>query len=145
MDEQPKGSNPTVTVATKDSVYLCPTCQSPYLEKSALTGGTAKCLACAWAGQADQLIEQEISHQFAGKDEIMVVFLRELSTMLAQTTAKPLGDMLVKWGFLQQPVKTETLVRYMRRISFAVGKAVIEERQAQEAERVAKAKLRTMS
>jgi hypothetical protein len=125
---------------TKEFSYFCPKCGSPSLEISQLAGGDASCKACKWKGQREDLAAMPIQHTMGSPEQILSAFTGEMMTMLAKFAATPIISMLNKWGFLSDANDQENLkklaARYMKSIGIAATKAVFEERETIEKEKV---------
>lgn len=123
------GGAGSVTGAIQDLVYACPSCGSPSVKYSEL-GGDASCGACPWNGDSTKLIGVQFSHEFAGgRDEIIQRMMVDLRNTLASSAARSIGSFLLKWGFMDQPIKAQQLARYLAAVSRAMTVAIFVERK----------------
>lgn len=121
---------------TEGFAYFCPKCQSPSVRipkptilGSEQAGVPAHCNACSWEGPPSELIAAPFKHEFKDDTEIAETMAKDLRTMLAATAAQTYGRFLLKWGFLDQPITTAQLGRYMTNIAKAVITSVVETRK----------------
>lgn len=116
---------------TKAEAYFCPSCGAPVEVPTVLFGGPTPviCSACSWTGAHVQLAAYPFKHGFADDDAIVEAMATDLRNVLAKTAAQTYGSFLLKWGFLDQPIRAEQLGAYISAISRAVLKTVIETRR----------------
>lgn len=126
----------------KDILYVCPMCGSASVEFSELVGGAAECKACSWKGMRDDLFGVPVALDVASA-EVFMSMRNDLRRLHAES-AKQYVRFLVKWGLVdavrderQIRITDKTqVVRYMNAIASATFKAVLEEHQQMEKERV---------
>ena len=116
----------------KDLAYFCPQCQSPAIKRSALAGGAASCESCQWSGKNEDLREVPFEHDHASPDQVAARFASEFSGVIAQHLGKPLGALLLKWGFMTMEHLPQELGLYLRAVAAAAAKAVLETRHGLE-------------
>ena len=124
---------------TEASAAFCPKCGSSSIDAPLITfsGGSlpAKCTACGWAGASADLVQTSFKHEFKSDDEIAQAMMTDLRNLLAKTAAASYGSFLLKWGFLDKPIKAEQLGRYMMEIAKTTTRTIIETRKTLEEER----------
>lgn len=121
---------------TLDAAYFCPSCGSPTLESEHMVGAIlapdastpVSCRACKWTGTRQELAAVPILHEFTGSEEMVRQMVLDLRRVLVKTFTPTFGPFLLKWGFLDQPVRTEQLGRYTVAVVSAVMRAVIAEK-----------------
>lgn len=116
---------------TKETAYFCPDCGSPSVNHSVLIGGTASCNACGWKGSAEQLTAYSFEHDLGDAEQVLQLFARDMRKFVAQN-ARPLADILRKWGFLKEPIQREDFMKQLTAMTVALTKSAIEYRAAQE-------------
>jgi hypothetical protein len=121
--------------------YFCPKCHNPVDVQFQLgiVGAhlPVHCTACNWDGDQSELAQSSFKHEFKSDDEIAQAMMVDLRNLLSKTAAVTYGRFLLKWGFLDQPIRSEQLGRYMMEIAKTVTTAVIQTRKtlAEEAAR----------
>jgi len=113
----------------KDTSYFCPNCGSAAVNRSFLVGGSAKCDACSWTGVNEELLSVKFEHPFNSPEQVMDAFASEFKLMLGKHLAKPFGQMLLKWGFLDSNNIADLLPKYLTNAAVAMVKSVIETRK----------------
>lgn len=116
----------------QDNAYFCPSCGSPAVERSALVGGAASCKTCPWSGTNQDLREVPFEHDFSSPDAVAARFAAEFSGLISKNLARPIGAMLMKWGFMTLEHMPQELGLYLRAIAAASARAVLEVRQGLE-------------
>jgi hypothetical protein len=132
-----------VTKPDSDVAFFCPECGSPSLTLPILSGGVVICDACEWRGSSDSLLATPFSHELGSREDIMKALMGDLRVVLAKDCAGPLGEFLLKWGFLDAApaedgsvtLNPRQLGRYMASVARAFIVTIIEERQKMEKER----------
>jgi hypothetical protein len=84
---------------SEDSVCFCPMCGSPLVEFSVLVGGNSKCKACNWEGKKEELAHVPFSHDFVSQEQMVKDLFNDVRKTLG-AHALPIGQLLIKWGFL---------------------------------------------
>lgn len=116
--------------------YFCPKCNSPSLTIPTLVGGQATCSACSWKGVKEDLLVHYFEHDLGSDTAVAEALARDFKKLMGEHVAKPLATLLYKWGFFRgAPTPTE-LTRYIVAMAGASMKALIEERNKMELERV---------
>jgi hypothetical protein len=92
----------------------------------------AECGTCHWKGTVSELLGVPFKHGFVDGAEAIEAFIRDLRGVLGRDFTPIIGRVLLKWGFLRQPVDGEQLGRYLVRICMAVANAILEERADEE-------------
>ena len=137
----PANNNSNPNSRPTDKGWFCPTCGAADVTASALSGGGAKCNVCTWAGKVEELATFHFTHDMGTPEEVFRAFFMDMRKVMAQHFSVVMGQMLIKWGFMDAPDKKNheqvqrTMARYMGAISQAVCKAVVTERQAIEREK----------
>ena len=117
------------------TAYFCPECGSPSLDLPLLTGGPATCKACKWTGKSQALLGLPFTHEHGTDESIALSLMSDLRVLLSKDLAVPFGRFLLKWGFLDNPIKPAQMGRYLAAIATAVIKTIVEERQKMDMER----------
>lgn len=137
----PANGNANPNNQPTDKGYFCPVCGGANVTASALAGGEAKCNICTWTGKVEELATFRFTHDMGSPEEVFKAFFMDMRKVMAKHFATVMGQMLIKWGFMDAPDKknhaqiVRVLNRYMGSISQAVCKAIIAERQAIEREK----------
>ena len=113
----------------KETAYFCPACGTSSVQSSALAGGEASCSVCSWKGTREELVGFQFEHTFSSQEEMVTRFVNQLASALARSSAVEIGRVLAQWGFLEEKTMKEDLKVYLRMMSVAATKAVIEARQ----------------
>ncbi len=125
---------------TEASASFCPSCGSASIEVKTIgilvpgRSAPAYCLACQWSGVESELVRTTFKHEFKSDDEIAQAMMTDLRNLLAKTAAASYGSFLLKWGFLDKPIKSEQLGRYIMEIAQATTRTIIETRKKMEEE-----------
>jgi len=120
------------------TLYFCPECGSPSIERSALSGGNASCRACSWAGTSDRLAAMPITGKTGEEDKLLINMVGDLRTVLARDVGVVLVKFLSKWGFLtttDRQILAKQAGRYIAAAARGIMVALIEERDKMEVER----------
>jgi hypothetical protein len=137
----PANGNANPNNQPTDKGWFCPTCGAADVTASGLAGGAAKCNVCTWTGRVEELATFRFTHDMGSPEEVFSAFFKDMRNVLTQQFAVAVGQLLIKWGFMDAPDKknnaqvVRTLARYMGAVSQAVCKAIIAERQAIEREK----------
>ncbi len=121
--------------------WFCPTCGAADVTASNLAGGAAKCNICTWTGKVEELATFHFTHDMGSPQEVFRAFFMDMRKVMAREFATVMGQMLIKWGFMDAPDSKNmkqvqrVLARYIGVISQAVCKAIVAERQAIEREK----------
>ena len=118
----------------KSVAYFCTQCGSPSVEFSSLAGGHATCKACGWSGPREKLAAHAFSHEHGTDVQALVSCLNDLRSTLAQS-GKELAVYLRKWGFWDGS-DPKSLAKFLNAMAQASFKALVEEKQQAEKERV---------
>lgn len=120
-----------------DNAYFCPRCSSAAVDVPALVGATASCRSCSWTGTTQQLLVHQFKHDLGSDQQVITAFMSDFKQLMASTIASPLAKILMKWGFFEKELPTPVeLGRYIKVMAEASVKALLEERQNMEKERV---------
>jgi hypothetical protein len=136
----PANGNANPNNQPRDKGYFCPACGGANIVASALAGGDAKCNVCTWRGRVEELATFHFTHDMGSPEEVFKAFANDMRKILSRDFATVMGQMLIKWGFMDPPdPKTHarivrTLARYMGAIAQGVCNAIIAERQKIEVE-----------
>jgi hypothetical protein len=137
----PANGNANPNNQPTDKGYFCPSCGGANVTASALAGGDAKCNICTWKGRVEELATFHFTHDMGSPEEVFKAFFMDMRKVLARDFATVMGQMLIKWGFMDAPDKqnhariVRVLNRYMGAIARAVCEAIIAERQKMEREK----------
>lgn len=119
---------------TKEKVLFCPQCQCATVDSSALVGGEASCRGCRWKGQREDLLVRDVEHQFSSTEDVLRFFTKDIQFLVGAHLAEPLGRLLLKWGFIIQPVEAPALRRYLVAVTRGVVTGILQEREKIELE-----------
>lgn len=137
----PANGNANPNNQPTDKGWFCAACGSADVTASALAGGAAKCNVCTWVGKVEELATFFFTHDMGTPQEVFKAFFMDMRKVMAKQFATVMGQMLIKWGFMDAPDSKNMkqvqriLARYMGAISQAVCKAIVAERQAIEREK----------
>lgn len=129
----------------KDTVFFCPACGSPSVDASSLAGGSAICRACPWSGSREELATVAIEHDALSQEAMVIKFVNVMAQVFASSSAHAVGQVLIKWGFLEGSSIPEDLAAYMKGAAIAATKSVLETRQHLERARVNKLRAKNAS
>lgn len=133
----PDNGNSNPNEAVEGKAYFCPKCGSSAIDVgSLLAGGESRCNVCGWRGKMDDLVVHVFQHGMLSEEEIHRAFFMDLRRLFGVEFVLPFGRLLVKWGYLSTPADPKILARYVATVARATAKALVEERLAQEKERV---------
>lgn len=127
---------------SETAAYFCPECGSPSISNaSVLTGSTATCRACNWAGPTENLAAIPISHGYGNTADLLTSMVGDLRSVLAKDAGVVFAKFLNRWGFIsiEGPAKElagKRMGRYLAAIARAIVVSIIEERDKMEVERV---------
>ncbi len=126
----------------EDTAYFCPKCHNPVEVPTSLFGAPTPvtCGACDWSGVHLELAQSSFKHQFKSDDEIAQAMMVDLRNLLSKTAAVTYGSFLLKWGFLDKPIQSAQLGRYMMEIAKTVTATIIATRKTL-AEETARARI----
>lgn len=124
-----------------DVVYQCPQCGSPAVEYGELVGASATCNACDWSGSREELLGTPFEHLLGSREGIGFELFNDVRRLFSVPVfLVNLGGFLSRWGFIDlnedKGLVTKATTRYVAAIARAVLRAVIEEREKIEKERV---------
>jgi hypothetical protein len=127
-------------MTTEAEAYFCPECGSPSIDRSVLSGGSATCRACGWAGSADKLAVLPFAHALGDDNQILIALVGDLRLMLAKDVGNHFAKFLTKWGFIDVTGANKALAgrrmgRYLSAIARSIVTALLQERDKMEAER----------
>jgi hypothetical protein len=125
-----------VAAPTKDKGLFCPACGGADVKASALAGGDASCNICNWTGKVEELATFHFSHDMGNQEQVFAHFFNDMRNLFSTAVAQGIGAVLLKWGFIDQPIDKKVFARYIGGIAQATVKSVLETRQALEKERV---------
>lgn len=117
------------SIQRAEDVYFCPKCGSSSMDLPNLVGAYATCRACKWKGPTEELLYSPVVHECGSPEELAQRLMNELRSIYAKTAAKPILEMLVKWGFLGNPPSKEEAMEYMVSISHATLSSIIATRE----------------
>jgi hypothetical protein len=89
----------------------------------------------------EELATFRFTHDMGSPEEVFKAFFLDMRKVLTRDFAQAVGQLLIKWGFMEVPTKknhaeiVRTLSRYMGSVSQAVCKAIVAERQKIEREK----------
>jgi len=129
----------------KDNAAFCPACGTPSVDYSGLAGGGAYCKVCSWEGPREELMQVPLEHEFASQEEMLIRFVRQVATVIAQSSAAEVGRVLLQWGFLDKKTLAEELPAYIRSMAVGAAKSVIETRHHLEIARANKLRAKNAS
>ena len=111
-----------------DKAWFCSTCGSADVSASELAGGEATCNVCGWKGKVDDLATFRFSHGMNSPDEVFRMFFLDVRKMLAAGLAQDIGQMLIKWGFLETPSPKNAVAvqRRLARYIAAIAKGIVD-------------------
>lgn len=118
-----------------EQTKFCPKCGSPRVDEATLIGSSSKCRNCGWTGSAGELASYQFKTSLLDGVDVVTRFSSEVRDAVAKDFSLPIGKVLVKWGFLP-PTNINAMVwgRYMNAIARAAVTAIVETRDAIEAE-----------
>lgn len=126
-------------MTAQPAVYFCPECGSPAVERSLISGGTASCRSCSWAGPAERLAAIPIASKLGNETELLIALVNDLRTVMAKDVGLVLLRYLEKWGFVDmkqdKTVVSRQLGRYIAASARGIVMAIFEERNKMEVER----------
>jgi len=123
----PKGPN--------DKASFCPACGCADVTTSTLAGGEASCNVCGWKGRVEDLAVFHFSHEMGSAEEVFRNFFLDVRSLITKSSAQQIGQLLLKWGFIDAPVDRKVFARYLGGIAQGIAKGVFETRQAIEKEK----------
>ena len=138
----PANGNSNPNNATPDKAWFCPACGSASVTASSLAGGAASCNTCTWRGAVEDLPTFFFTHDMGTPEEVFHAFFGDVRKLLGKHFATQIGQMLIKWGFMDAPDGKNNakvgrvLSRYVGSISRAAVTAIIAEREAMEKEKM---------
>ena len=121
-------------LAPNAKALFCAACGSADVNASALTGGEASCNVCSWKGTTEELAAFHFKHELGSDEQVFRQFFLDLRKILSARFAQDLGQMLIKWGFLDapdaknMPVVQRHLARYVGAVAKAIAETVVKTR-----------------
>lgn len=122
--------------AFTDKAYFCQKCGSALVDASAFIGGEASCTACGWKGSVEDLAAVPFSQEMGKPEEVLRQLFIDIRGIFARNVTPDLIRLLVKWGFLSNPIDKQEVARYFGGIAQAIAKGIVETRAQLEKERV---------
>lgn len=121
--------------AFTDKAYFCQACGSALVDASSFVGGEASCGVCDWKGKVEELATVPFSQQSGSPEEVLRQLFVDIRGLFAKNISPDLIRLLLKWGFLTNPIDTKEVARYFGGIAQAVAKGIIETRAQLEKEK----------
>lgn len=111
-----------------DKALFCAACGSADVTTSALAGGDACCNVCGWKGKVEDLAAFRFSHNLGSPEQVFHAFFIDVRNLLSRQFAQDLGQLLIKWGFLEVPDEQNLaeVRKNLARYCAGVAKAVVE-------------------
>jgi hypothetical protein len=123
-----------------DKSRFCAACGGADVLASELAGGDASCNICGWKGTVEELATFHFNHNMGSPEEVFHRFFMDIRKLLGAMAA-PIGVVLIKWGFIEQPtaenatVIQKELARYVAGIGKAIAESITKTRADIEKER----------
>lgn len=124
--------------AFTDKAYFCQACGSALVDASAFAGGDASCGVCGWHGKVEDLAAVPFSQETGKPEEVLRQLFIDIRGLFAKGITPDLIRLLIKWGFLTNPIDKQEVARYFGGIAQAVAKGIIETRSQIEKEKAAR-------
>jgi len=114
--------------SSQDRAWFCASCGSADVVTSQLAGGGASCNICGWKGAKEDLAVFHFTHDMGGPDEVLRYFFLDVRRLLSKQLAVELGQVLIKWGFLEDPATAniKTVQQHMARYMAGVARGIVE-------------------
>ena len=103
----PANGNANPNNQPTDKGWFCAACGSADVTASALAGGAAKCNVCTWVGKVEELATFFFTHDMGTPQEVFKAFFMDMRKVMAKQFATVMGQMLIKWGFMDAPRSEE--------------------------------------
>jgi hypothetical protein len=133
--------NPANDTKPNAKALFCAGCGSADVTTPTLAGGVASCNVCGWKGAVEELAVFHFTHDLGSPEQVFQQFFLELRKLLSREFAQGIGQLLIKWGFLEQPTPKnlstvqQHLGRYVGGIAKAIAESVVKTRAAIEKEK----------
>lgn len=116
------------SASATDKAWFCSTCGAADISASELAGGEAHCNVCGWNGKVEDLATFRFSHGMNSPDEVFRMFFLDVRKMLSAGFAQDIGQMLIKWGFLETPTpkNARAVQQRLARYIAAVAKGIVD-------------------
>jgi hypothetical protein len=121
--------------AFTDKAYFCQCCGSALVDASSFAGGEASCNVCGWAGKVEELATVPFSQEVGSPDEVLRQLFIDIRGLFAKNISPDLIRLLLKWGFLGNPINKQHVARYFGGIARSIAQGIIETRAQLEKEK----------
>lgn len=112
------------------TIYICPKCGSAAVDIPLVLGGSCRCRACNFTGERTDFPGATVDAPFGGVDTLFDQFAMDVRDAVSKDMAVPLGRILVKYGFMNNPPQVQEMSMYLSAIAKSLAKAMIETREA---------------
>lgn len=138
---KPANGNANPNSQLNDKAYFCTACGAADVTASALAGGDASCNVCGWKGHVEDLSVFHFSQDLGSPEEVFRRFFMDVRQLFAKQLAQDLGQLLLKWGFMDTPTPKNMkavqhqLARYLAGAAKAVAVSIVATRAELEKEK----------
>jgi Zn-finger nucleic acid-binding protein len=116
----------SVIQSTNSTITKCPKCLSTAVDGGELAESPASCRVCGWVGVTAELQASTFQHDYGSEAEIMEQFFRATRNVIMAGLASQLGELLVRFGFLDPRWPADRLKRVSIRYAIAVARAIVD-------------------
>lgn len=121
--------------ACTNKAYFCQACSSALVNASSFIGGEASCGVCGWRGKVEELAVVPFSQENGSPEEVVRQLMVEVRGLFAKNITPDIIRMLMKWGFLSNPIDKQEVARYFGGIAGSIARGIIETRTQLEKEK----------
>ncbi len=121
--------------AFTDKAYFCAACGSALVDASSFIGGEASCGVCDWHGKVEDLAVVPFSQEVGSPEEVLRQLFIDIRGLFSKAISPDLIRLLLKWGFLNQPINRQEVARYFGGIAKSVAQGIVATRAEIEKEK----------